>query len=64
MLLVLDEQGMQRTAKLSMRYLADLRQTQVESLGRLNGSGDEGMNVATATFVFPMGTRRSEAELL
>lgn len=60
MLLVLDEEGMRQSGVESMRHLARLSEIEAESTERLAKSGEQGMNVATATLVFPMGDRPQE----
>jgi DNA-binding transcriptional ArsR family regulator len=57
-LLILDEQGMKRTAELSVQFLEDLRQVEVESTERLVETGSQEMRVSSATLVFPLPPRR------
>lgn len=53
--ILVDEQGFKEADESALRHLAELAEIEARSASRLVASGEEGINVATATMVFEAG---------
>jgi hypothetical protein len=53
-----DEEGLERTAELTMKLLAEYQQVEAESLERLAATGERAIRLATHTNAFPLAEQR------